>query len=213
MISSLQQRNQADPPHPPSPRPYSNSTPQTYNPPQSQPQYQVKPPPPIPKPAQQPPTQFAPRLSPNNSYNKTQFNLNALSSPPPQNYGFGPPPQAHHGRPPPPSRPPGTPAPPSSSADASLFPLFKAVDGAGRGRLTERELGKALVNGDFTSFDPHTVKMMIRMFDADKDGSINFEEFWYIPLLDGWSSQWAELTGRQRPLGVSCCLARSLRSL
>ena len=56
----------------------------------------------------------------------------------------------------------------------------------GRGRLTERELGKALVNGDFTSFDPHTVKMMIRMFDADKDGSINFEEFWYFPLLCGW---------------------------
>ena len=49
--------------------------------------------------------------------------------------------------------------------------------------MTERELGKALVNGDFTSFDSHTVKMMIRMFDADRDGSINFEEFWYIRLL------------------------------
>lgn len=49
--------------------------------------------------------------------------------------------------------------------------------------MTERELGKALVNGDFTSFDPHTVKMMIRMFDADKDGSISFEEFWYIGFL------------------------------
>lgn len=51
--------------------------------------------------------------------------------------------------------------------------------------MTERELGKALVNGDFTSFDPHTVKMMIRMFDADKDGSISFEEFWYTRLLFG----------------------------
>lgn len=58
----------------------------------------------------------------------------------------------------------------------------------GVGRLTERELGKALVNGDFTSFDPHTVKMMIRMFDADKDGSINFEEFWYTRLLYGHRS-------------------------
>ena len=51
--------------------------------------------------------------------------------------------------------------------------------------MTERELGKALVNGDFTSFDPHTIKMMIRMFDADRDGSIDFEEFWYsrLPLI------------------------------
>lgn len=30
------------------------------------------------------------------------------------------------------------------------------------GQLTEKELGTALVNGDYTSFDPHTVKMMIR---------------------------------------------------
>ena len=73
----------------------------------------------------------------------------------------------------------------SSSANASLFPLFKAVDVAGVGQLTERELGKALVNGDFTSFDPHTVKMMIRMFDTDKDGKISFEEFWYVQLLHG----------------------------
>lgn len=35
------------------------------------------------------------------------------------------------------------------------------------------------MNGDFTSFDAHTVKMMIRMFDVDKSGTINFEEFWY----------------------------------
>ena len=51
------------------------------------------------------------------------------------------------------------------------------------GQLTERELGKALVNGDFTSFDSHTVKMMIRMFDTDKDGKISFEEFWYVQLF------------------------------
>lgn len=33
---------------------------------------------------------------------------------------------------------------------------------AGTGQLTEAELGRALVNGDYTSFDPHTVRMMIR---------------------------------------------------
>ena len=42
----------------------------------------------------------------------------------------------------------------------------------------------ALVNGDFTNFDPHTVKTMIRMFDVDKNGSINFEEFWYVCSQD-----------------------------
>lgn len=33
---------------------------------------------------------------------------------------------------------------------------------SGTGHLSEQELGAALVNGDYTSFDPHTVKMMIR---------------------------------------------------
>ena len=53
------------------------------------------------------------------------------------------------------------------------------MDKSQTGQLTERELGKALVNGDYTSFDQHTVRMMIRMFDVDKSGSINFDEFWY----------------------------------
>lgn len=56
----------------------------------------------------------------------------------------------------------------------------------GIGQLTVRELGKALVNGDFTNFDLHTVKMMIRMFDMDKDGSINFDEFWCVLFLSYW---------------------------
>lgn len=45
------------------------------------------------------------------------------------------------------------------------------------GSLTEMELGSALVNGDYTSFHPRTVKMMIRMFDRDGNGIINFDEF------------------------------------
>ena len=48
----------------------------------------------------------------------------------------------------------------------------------GSGQLSERELQAALVNGDWTKFDPHTVRMMIRMFDADRNGSISFDEFW-----------------------------------
>jgi peflin len=38
-------------------------------------------------------------------------------------------------------------------------------------------LGSALVNGDFTSFDPATVKMMMNMFSKDHGGSIGYEEF------------------------------------
>lgn len=47
----------------------------------------------------------------------------------------------------------------------------------GTGQLSERELSAALVNGDWTAFDPHTVRMMIRMFDSDRSGTIGFDEF------------------------------------
>jgi Ca2+-binding EF-hand superfamily protein len=104
------------------------------------------------------------------------------------------------------SRPPASPAPPSG-ADPALWPLFKAVDKdgnaefcppqpssvltkyAGSGHLTEKELRAALVNGDWSSFDPFTVKMMIRMFDTDRSGTIGFEEFCGLwGFLAAWRS-------------------------
>lgn len=51
------------------------------------------------------------------------------------------------------------------------------VDKDRSGQLSESELRRALVNGDYTAFDEHTVKMMIRMFDTDRSGTINFDEF------------------------------------
>ena len=33
------------------------------------------------------------------------------------------------------------------------------------------------MNGDWTAFDVHTVRMMIRMFDSDRSGTIGFDEF------------------------------------
>ncbi|KKK12109.1 hypothetical protein P175DRAFT_0504820 [Aspergillus ochraceoroseus IBT 24754] len=103
-------------------------------------------------------------------------------SPPPQNYGFGPPPsQPVRNRPPPSARPPATPHPPPLAVPnddpQQLFPLFKAANSSHSGALTEHELGSALVNGDFTSFHPKTVKMMISMFDRNRSGSISFDEF------------------------------------
>lgn len=101
-------------------------------------------------------------------------------SPPPQNYGFGPPPQ-HHQRPAHSSRLPNSPAPPpvttANNDPQGLFPLFCAANSSRSGSLTEAELGSALVNGDYSSFHPRTVRLMIRMFDRDGTQTINFDEF------------------------------------
>lgn len=102
-----------------------------------------------------------------------------MYSPPPQNYGFGPRPAAQT-RIPVSSRPPHSPNPPgmpASNDPNDLFPLFRAANASNTGALTEAELGSALVNGDYTSFDPRTVRMMINMFDKDGNGRISFDEF------------------------------------
>ncbi|KAL8693794.1 MAG: hypothetical protein Q9218_001442 [Villophora microphyllina] len=192
ILSSQQQQQRYNAGPPPNNRRTSQSNSQPYNyqlhqqPYNQQPPQQTRPPPPMPQPVQQLNSQYPPRppppSAPNNPYKYA-------GSPPPQNYGFGPPPQ-HHGRSPPPSRPPQTPAPGGhSNQDTSLVPLFKAVDKTGTGQLTEKELRAALVNGDYTSFDPHTVKMMIRMFDVDKSGTLGFDEFCGLwGFLAAWRS-------------------------
>ncbi|KAM7194346.1 hypothetical protein V8F33_007335 [Rhypophila sp. PSN 637] len=96
--------------------------------------------------------------------------------------GMSPPPTSStrpntHNLPPASSRPPPSPALRDSGADPTLLPLFRAVDKDGTGQLSEKELSAALVNGDWTAFDPQTVRMMIRMFDSDRSGTIGFEEF------------------------------------
>ncbi|KAL7973562.1 hypothetical protein HDV63DRAFT_188364 [Trichoderma sp. SZMC 28014] len=75
------------------------------------------------------------------------------------------------------SRPPPSPANDANGADPTLLPLFRAVDKDGTGHLSEKELSAALVNGDWTAFDIQTVRMMIRMFDSDRSGTIGFNEF------------------------------------
>lgn len=119
-------------------------------------------------------------------------------SPPPQNYGFGPPPPKGQGnRPPTTIRPPQSPNPPPlavpSDDPQQLFPLFRAANTSHSGSLTEHELGSALVNGDYTSFHPRTVKVMIRMFDRDGNGVINFDEF---VSLWRYLAAWRELFDR-----------------
>ncbi|KAK3700903.1 hypothetical protein LTR37_015706 [Vermiconidia calcicola] len=102
------------------------------------------------------------------------------SPPPPGTYGqnAAPPPSFHNRPPIPEQQRPPTVAPPRDPNDRdALWPLFLQVDKDRSGQLSEEELRRALVNGDYTAFDVHTVKMMIRMFDTDRSGTINFDEF------------------------------------
>ncbi|KAI1414834.1 EF-hand [Hypoxylon sp. FL1857] len=164
--------------------------------------YESKPPPPVPStrhdsipprrgdPGRLTPTGYGPpppqhpqhsnTYSSNGGHHSNSYDYNyrpnahsPMSPPPPAS---GPRPTAHN-RPPPSSRPPPSPSPQEGAADPTLLPLFRAVDKDGTGQLSEKELSAALVNGDWTAFDPQTVRMMIRMFDSDRSGTIGFEEF------------------------------------
>lgn len=76
-----------------------------------------------------------------------------------------------------------------SMEEKILCPIFKAVDSDGSGQLTEKELRQALVNGDWSSFDPYTIKMMMRLFDSNQTGTINFDEFCGLwSFLTSWRS-------------------------
>ncbi|KAG9734376.1 EF-hand, partial [Aureobasidium melanogenum] len=123
---------------------------------------------------------------------------NAFASPPPPaNYGQGPRPSGYHNRPPiPQNQRPPTVAPPQNpdpNSREALWPLFMAVDKERNGQLSESSLRSALVNGDYTAFDAHTVRMMIRMFDTDRSGTINFDEFCG---LWGFLAAWRNLFDR-----------------
>ncbi|RCI14664.1 hypothetical protein L249_6782 [Ophiocordyceps polyrhachis-furcata BCC 54312] len=102
----------------------------------------------------------------------------AMTSPPPQSSSGRVASHGRHHQHQSGSRPPPSPATDGpSGSDPTLLPLFRAVDKDGTGQLSERELSTALVNGDWTAFDIQTVRMMIRMFDSDRNGTINFDEF------------------------------------
>ncbi|KAI9904930.1 hypothetical protein N3K66_001459 [Trichothecium roseum] len=126
--------------------------------------------------SQPPPQRFdkPPPPLPHQTQQVKQHSLNYGHASPPPTGGQRPP---THTRPPPQSRPPPTPSMDDSGSDPTLLPLFRAVDKNGTGQLSEMELSAALVNGDWTAFDPQTVRMMIRMFDSDRSGSIGFDEF------------------------------------
>ena len=67
----------------------------------------------------------------------------------------------------------GTPAPPPQ---INLRAWFDAVDQDHSGKISERELVAALSNAGM-AFSHETAGRMIRMFDRQGDGQINFQEF------------------------------------
>ncbi|KAK8381108.1 hypothetical protein O3P69_008173 [Scylla paramamosain] len=58
-----------------------------------------------------------------------------------------------------------------------LMTVFQQVDKDRSGAIDARELQSALSNGNWTPFNPDTVKLMIGMFDRTGEGTINFNEF------------------------------------
>ncbi|KAI9230420.1 MAG: hypothetical protein DHS80DRAFT_12471 [Piptocephalis tieghemiana] len=77
------------------------------------------------------------------------------------------------------------PAPPG--ADPQLWYWFSAIDTDRSGRLSAPELSRALVNGDWKPFDIGTVAMLIRMFDRDVSGTVDFNEFSSLwKYIDEW---------------------------
>jgi len=83
--------------------------------------------------------------------------------------------------------------PPPPGIDPQLYAKFKSADVNGTGQLSEREISVALVNGDWTPFDPKTVKLMVKMFDVDRSGTIGLQEF---VGLWGYLEQWRGLFRR-----------------
>lgn len=69
---------------------------------------------------------------------------------------------------------------PAQILERQLRDLFDRVDRDRDGGLTEDELATALINNDGTQFRPSTVRLMIRLFDKDGSGLIEFKEFFHL---------------------------------
>ncbi|XP_048761103.1 programmed cell death protein 6-like isoform X2 [Ostrea edulis] len=99
-------------------------------------------------------------------------------APPSQGYGGGPggPPGGY-----------GPPPPPGVSQD--VWNMFQAVDQDRSGQITANELQYALMNGNWSPFNSETCRLMIGMFDRNKDGTIDAQEFAALwKYIQDWKS-------------------------
>ena len=67
---------------------------------------------------------------------------------------------------------------------------FMSVDRDRSGQIDALELQQALINGNFTKFSEETCKMMISMFDINKSGTIDINEF---SQLFNYVNQWRNI--------------------
>ena len=61
--------------------------------------------------------------------------------------------------------------------DPQVQQWFSAVDQDRSGQIDYKELQRALVNGNWSNFSEEACRMMVDMFDRDKSGQINVQEF------------------------------------
>ena len=74
-----------------------------------------------------------------------------------------------------------------------LRPIFRSLDQEGNKHLTEGRLHAVLTNPDNTLFDPHTAKLLMRIFDIDNTGSLDFRQF---HALWGFLAAWRSIFNR-----------------
>jgi len=114
---------------------------------------------------------------------------------PPPNQGYGgarPPSQGYGGAPPPNQGGYGGAPPPNQygGVDTKIQQWFNAVDQDRSGQIDFKELQRALVNGNWSNFSEEACRMMVDMFDRDKTGQINLQEF---SSLFNYINQWKSL--------------------
>merc|ERR1711963_576410 len=125
-------------------------------------------------------------------YPGQNYNGGPARPPPPGQYGSAPPPNQAYGGAPPPNQGYGGAPPPNQfgGVDAKVQQWFNAVDQDRSGQIDFKELQRALVNGNWSNFSEEACRMMVDMFDRDKTGQINLQEF---SSLFNYINQWKSL--------------------
>ncbi|XP_042226183.1 peflin-like isoform X2 [Homarus americanus] len=77
--------------------------------------------------------------------------------------------------------------------DPNIASWFRSVDQDNSGEINAPELKQALQNGNWSQFSDEACRLMISMFDHDRTGTINIQEF---GQLFTFVSQWTEVYRR-----------------
>jgi Ca2+-binding EF-hand superfamily protein len=60
---------------------------------------------------------------------------------------------------------------------SSIIYFLQAVDDDKSGKITAKELRQALLNSNWSHFNAETCRLLIGMFDSNRDGTIEINEF------------------------------------